>query len=496
MKRILAFEGDETLAAQLKAFLWRKGCALDVVDDADAGIEQALEDRPDLILLSIELPKVNGFSVCSRLKRNKTLRSVPLIVLSSECTDETFENHKKMESRAEAYFSKPVDLELLFEEIRRLLDLQVAAPGQIAAQRPLITDDDEDRSTGRAPITAIVQSIDGAFQEIQEPEEPEETEETIVVEGLPSDDDEIETPSTDPDQQPARHPAAPRREPCLLGLWSPDARVRGQCFGFSRSNVVGHARISAGRDEQNTVVVDDPAVADDHFLLERTDEGIALRDLGSGLGTYVNDELLSHHVLRGGEVIRFGETTLLFLQDLDLDSQFDSVVRELSEVDQLTRTLTHRAVRERLEVELFTANQELTSLSVAAVGVDELRKLAYRYGDVVAERVLAEVAALLKSKSGGGVVGRDLCGDFLVVMPAATERMAVASAEGWRFEASVSEVLTEAHSVKFTVSVGVVELREGWSTADLLRRAYRLLWEAQLAGGNRVASRGNHVSAV
>jgi PleD family two-component response regulator len=82
------------------------------------------------------------------------------------------------------------------------------------------------------------------------------------------------------------------------------------------------------------------------------------------------------------------------------------------------------------------------------------------------------------------------------VMPDTTERAAVAHSEGWRFEASVAEVLTENHTVKFTVSVGVLEARSDWSATDVMRRAYRLVWEAQQAGGNRVAARGAHESAV
>lgn len=256
------------------------------------------------------------------------------------------------------------------------------------------------------------------------------------------------------------------------------------------------ARLSAGRDAQNTVVVDDVGVSDDHFLLERTAEGVFVRDLGSGKGTYVNGELLSHHKLQGGEVIRFGETALLFLQDLDINSQFEAVVSELSEVDQPTRTLTRRALRERLEVEHFLAKQESTPLSIAVIGIDDLRLIAYRYGDHVADRVIHETAALLRADSSEAAIGRDLCDDFLVVMPNTTERVAVAHAEGWRFEASVSEVLMESHTVKFTVSAGVIELHDRWSVTDLLRRAYRLVWEAQLAGGNRVAARGAHVTAV
>lgn len=497
MKRILAFEGDQSFASELQAYLWRRGCVLRAIADAEEGLRSALNERPDLILLSIELPTTNGFSVCSRLKRNKNLKIIPLIILSSECSEETFLSHQKMESRAEGYFHKPVELELLFERVRELLDLSVAEPEQGATGRTgLITDDDEDSSTGSAPITAIFNSIDGAFEDIQDPVSKEGDRKTTLSSG-PRNDLDLSSSAVSEGGVAKRGQIG--REQYLIGLWSPDSRVRGQCFGFpsSRATTSGSiARLSAGRDTQNTIVVDDAGVSDDHFLLERNADGVFIRDLGSGNGTYVNDELLANQKLHGGEVIRFGETALLFLQHLDLDSQLEAVVTELSEVDQPTRALTRRALRERLEVEFLLATQESTPLSVAVISIDELRRIAYRYGEHVADRVIHETAVLLRSQNTEVVVGRDLCDDFLVVMPDTTERVAVAHAEGWRFEASVSEVLTESHVVKFTVSVGVIELHDKWTVTDLLRRAYRLVWEAQLAGGNRVAARGAHHSAV
>ena len=51
---------------------------------------------------------MNGFSVCNKLKKDPALKDVPLIIMSSESSDETFEQHQKLRTRAEDYVHKPI----------------------------------------------------------------------------------------------------------------------------------------------------------------------------------------------------------------------------------------------------------------------------------------------------------------------------------------------------------------------------------------------------
>ncbi len=501
MKRILAFEGDQELAAELKSYFWRHGCSLDVVDGVDDGIEKAIAERPDLILLTIELPRTNGFSVCNRLKRNKTLKSIPLIITSSECSDETFQEHQKMQTCAEDYIHKPFDLRVLFQKVSALLNLEEErARGAGTRALDVTTPHSDNDAQGRGvPITAIFHSLDGAFESIQAGRLANKPVSTPLPEPLspsPPSPGKSYSPPSPPSPLPESGPPAVKpslsREQCMIGLWSPDACARGQCFSFPLIEE-GEVMVTVGRDSSRNIVIEDPGVSEAHFQLEINVSGVSLRDLGSGNGTFVNGELVSYLQLRGGETIRAGTTTFLFLRGLDLDAQFENVIRELSEVDAQTRTMSNPALRELLEVEIALADQESIPLTLAAVGVDEIYKIAYRYGDLVAERVIQETASMLKTKAPSCVVGRDFGAGFLVVMPGSTERVGAALAEGWRFEASVSEFLIEHHTVRNTVSVGVVRWKSEWSTTDLVRRAYKLLWEALHTGGDTVLTHKGHV---
>src|SRR5580692_943899 len=121
--KILVFESDAAFASELKDRFGQLGCETSVVDDANLGLQAAAREKPDLILLSIELPRMNGFSVCNKLKRDAALKDVPLIIMSSESSDETFEQHKKLRTRAEDYVHKPIAFGELLEHIRRFVEV-------------------------------------------------------------------------------------------------------------------------------------------------------------------------------------------------------------------------------------------------------------------------------------------------------------------------------------------------------------------------------------
>ncbi|HQP36424.1 MAG TPA: response regulator, partial [Polyangiaceae bacterium] len=125
--KVLVFESDKAFANELVFELGRLDCEVSVVDDGNQGLQLAAADRPDLVLLSIELPRMNGFSVCNKLKKDPLLREVPLIIMSSESSDETFEQHRKLRTRAEDYVHKPIAFADLLDRIRALVAI---GPGE------------------------------------------------------------------------------------------------------------------------------------------------------------------------------------------------------------------------------------------------------------------------------------------------------------------------------------------------------------------------------
>jgi CheY-like chemotaxis protein len=131
-KKILIIESDSAFAGELASALEGKGFAVRVSGDGKEGLELARVDRPDAIVLCVELPKMSGYSICNKLKKDDALRTIPLVITSSEATPETFEQHRKLKTRAEDYLIKPFGGAALVERLGALVGLpEVAAEEEV-----------------------------------------------------------------------------------------------------------------------------------------------------------------------------------------------------------------------------------------------------------------------------------------------------------------------------------------------------------------------------
>ncbi len=80
---ILLVEDTPSQAIRFKSSLENGGCAVQWVDNGLAGVQAANEGDFDLIILDIELPDIDGFEVCRRLKENPTVAGIPVVMLTT-----------------------------------------------------------------------------------------------------------------------------------------------------------------------------------------------------------------------------------------------------------------------------------------------------------------------------------------------------------------------------------------------------------------------------
>lgn len=95
MHHILLVEDDPMLTELYETKLEMEGYQVTVVTDGEAGLKQAKKLKPDLILLDIMLPKLNGFAVLKELKANRGTVTIPVIVLTN-LGGEKADNDKKL----------------------------------------------------------------------------------------------------------------------------------------------------------------------------------------------------------------------------------------------------------------------------------------------------------------------------------------------------------------------------------------------------------------
>jgi CheY-like chemotaxis protein len=83
-KRILVVEDEETLLELESILLTSKGYNVEVAKDGKSALELVANMKPDLVLLDIMIPEIDGFEVCRQIKANKATRHIPVIMLSAK----------------------------------------------------------------------------------------------------------------------------------------------------------------------------------------------------------------------------------------------------------------------------------------------------------------------------------------------------------------------------------------------------------------------------
>lgn len=120
--RVLIIESDTSFAEQVKQAFAQRGCAVDMFEDGDEGIGRAQRVNPQVILLAVELPRVNGFLVCKKIKKENDLKDIPLVIMSSDPNaDEIFGQHRKLKTRADVYLKKPVTVAEVVSSVEQLV---------------------------------------------------------------------------------------------------------------------------------------------------------------------------------------------------------------------------------------------------------------------------------------------------------------------------------------------------------------------------------------
>lgn len=118
MKTVLIVE-DVELNRDLLAQLLEERHRLVFAEDGVAALERATETKPDLILMDLSLPRMDGWEATRRLKADPTLAHIPVIVLSAHAM--SGDEQRARESGCDAFLTKPIDETLLFETIARHL---------------------------------------------------------------------------------------------------------------------------------------------------------------------------------------------------------------------------------------------------------------------------------------------------------------------------------------------------------------------------------------
>jgi DNA-binding response OmpR family regulator len=111
-KKILLVDDAETILMMERMILNKAGYVLITAKDGQEAVTKATTERPDLILMDVVMPKMNGFEACKQLRENDTTKGIPIILVTTRGEAESVESGYK--SGCDDYVTKPINgLEVL-----------------------------------------------------------------------------------------------------------------------------------------------------------------------------------------------------------------------------------------------------------------------------------------------------------------------------------------------------------------------------------------------
>ncbi|WP_421791922.1 PleD family two-component system response regulator [Hyphobacterium sp.] len=445
--RVLVVDDQEPnvrlLEAKLKAEYFEVVTAFNGLD----AISKTNDHQPDVILLDIMMPGMDGFEVCRKLKADRRTRHIPIVMVTA--LDQPEDRVRGLEAGADDFLTKPVDNLPLFARIRSLLRLKVLLD-------ELRVREDKVEARGLSPVEANETDISGSRQLIITGEERIAEH---LAERLP--DEAVAEKEIDPAKAVSR--AADGFDLIIVDLTTKVFDALRVCARIRSNSETRHVPILA--------IVDPDEMA----------RSVRALDLG------VND-IVNRPVDRGELNARI-RTQLRRKRYADMLRERLDDSLEMAVTDPLTGLSNRRYLSSRLEqaVQRVAHGEETACVMIA--DLDYFKRVNDSYGHDAGDAVLQQFAECLRHRARAvDLVARFGGEEFVVLMPSVTLNEAAIGAE--RLRATVNKLsfrLPGTDSVlAVTVSIGLAEIHAGDTVDSALRRADEALYRAKAAGRNCV----------
>jgi len=118
-KKILIADDEQNILKVVGSRLKSKGYDVILASNGQEALDMARNEGPDLIILDIMLPKIDGYKICALLKADARYVMIPVILFSAKAREEDFKIGKEV--NADAYITKPFEPSVLLGKVRELL---------------------------------------------------------------------------------------------------------------------------------------------------------------------------------------------------------------------------------------------------------------------------------------------------------------------------------------------------------------------------------------
>ncbi len=121
---VLVVDDDVEIRQMLCVLLQINGFATDEAEDGLAALQRVRRNRPDIIVLDVMMPNMDGVTFCRLLRRNRSTRSLPVVMLSGKAHPDGVE--EGLRAGANRYLIKPSGLDILVRTLHELLEYALA----------------------------------------------------------------------------------------------------------------------------------------------------------------------------------------------------------------------------------------------------------------------------------------------------------------------------------------------------------------------------------
>ncbi|HEY97640.1 MAG TPA: response regulator transcription factor [Dehalococcoidia bacterium] len=118
-KRILIIEDDPSFSRAINHIVEKEGYEVSTASNGMTGLRMAKDNPPDLLILDVMLPGLDGFEICSQLRADESTEKLPIVMLSAK--GQEADKTTGLSVGANEYLTKPIDRALLLEKIASLL---------------------------------------------------------------------------------------------------------------------------------------------------------------------------------------------------------------------------------------------------------------------------------------------------------------------------------------------------------------------------------------
>ena len=279
-----------------------------------------------------------------------------------------------------------------------------------------------------------------------------------------------------PIQRPAR---TNTDEACLVVIYGQDL---GKKYRFNRD------RLTIGRSSKSDIHIDEESVSRSHCRIERYDNEIRIKDLGSTNGTYVNDSQADETVLRDGDLIKIGRTIFKFLSGGNIENAYHEEIYRLMTIDGLTQVYNKRYFLESLERELSRSRRYRRALSLIMFDIDHFKNINDTYGHLAGDAVLKQLCGVIGSR----IRQEDLLcryggEEFAILLPEIDHFNAKLTAEKIRRLVEQTTFSFENTPIPVTICLGVASVdRDDLDAETFIKMADAQLYRAKNNGRNQV----------